>query len=290
MKILCGRASVPGVKNSSAKSQEKPHTEAKSKASNGKIYFFIRWTLVIGVIAAWEITARMALYNTFFTSYPSEILKDLIQFAASGKLARHTSITLQEAFWGLFYGTTAGISIGVLFAQFDALGKIFNPIITAINSIPQLALAPVYVLWFGLGMASKVFLSGLMVFFIVFSSTYSAIKNTEQHLIESAHLLGANSFQTVWYVVIPACMPFIFTGIRGGVGACMVGAIIGEYMGASGGFGWMVSYATSYFRVERVMSCIVILLLVGVSLDFLLDKIESYILKWRFETKLSLEL
>ena len=268
----------------------KTDKSAKTNATNGKIYFFIRWALIITAIAAWEISARMALYNTFFTSYPSAIVQDLIKFAASGKLIRHTSITLQEAFWGLFFGTTIGISIGVLFAQFDALGKIFNPVITAINSIPQLALAPVYVLWFGLGMASKVFLSGLMVFFIIFSSTYSAIKNTEQHLVESAHLLGANSFQTVWYVIIPACMPFIFTGIRGGVGACMVGAIIGEYMGASGGFGWMVSYATSYFRVERVMSCIVILLMVGLSLDFILDKIEEFILKWRFETKLSLEL
>lgn len=260
------------------------------KTNNNKNYFIIRWLIIIGAIAAWEISARLNLYNTFFTSYPSAILMDLIKFSASGKLARHTSITLQEAFLGLFYGTSTGILIGVIFAQFDTLGKIFNPILTAINAIPQLALAPVYVLWFGLGIASKVFLSGLMVFFIVFFSTYSAIKNTDQNLIESAHLLGANSFQTLWYIVIPACMPFIFTGIRGGVGACMVGAIIGEYMGASGGFGWMISYATSYFRIERVMSCILILLMVGILLDFCLDKAERFILRWRCETMLSLDL
>lgn len=253
-------------------------------------YFIIRWGIIIGAIAAWEISAQLNLYNTFFTSYPSAIIADLIQFAASGKLARHTVVTLQEAFLGLFYGASIGILIGVIFAQFDALGKIFNPILTAINAIPQLTLAPVYVLWFGLGMASKVFLSGLMVFFILFFSTYSAIKNTEQNLIESAHLLGANSFQTLWYVVIPTCMPFIFNGIRGGVGACMVGAIIGEYMGASGGFGWMISYATSYFKIERVMSCIIILLIVGIILDFCLDKVERFILRWRCETQLSLDL
>ena len=264
--------------------------ELNRKKTNKKTYFIIRWLIIFGAIAAWEISARLDLYNTFFTSYPSAIFMDLIEFSASGKLARHTFITMKEAFLGLFYGTSIGILIGVIFAQFDALGKIFNPILTAINAIPQLTLAPVYVLWFGLGIASKVFLSGLMVFFILFFSTYSAIKNTEQNLIESAHLLGANSFQTLWRVVIPACMPFIFTGIRGGVGACMVGAIIGEYMGASGGFGWMVSYATSYFRIERVMSCIVILLIVGIILDFCLDKIERFILRWRYETKLSLDL
>lgn len=260
------------------------------KTATNKTYFIIRCALVLGALAAWEVSARLGWYNTFFTSYPSAIMKDLIEFAASGKLARHTFITLQEAFLGLFYGTAIGILTGVLFAQFDALGKIFNPLLTAINSIPQLTLAPVYVLWFGLGIASKVFLSGLMVFFILFFSTYTAIKNTEQNLIESAHLLGADAFQTLRHVVLPSCMPYIFTGIRGGVGACMVGAIIGEYMGASGGFGWMVSYATSYFRIERVMSCIVILLVVGISMDFCLDKVERSILRWRPETKLSLEL
>ncbi|WDP84767.1 MAG: ABC transporter permease [Desulfobacter sp.] len=258
------------------------------KADKKIVYFAIRWSLILGAVAAWEISARLNLYNTFFTSYPSVILKDLMEFAASGKLARHTFITLQEAFLGLFYGTSAGILTGVVFAQFDPLGKIFNPILTALNAIPQLTLAPVYVLWFGLGIASKVFLSGLMVFFILFFSTYSAIKNTEQNLIESAHLLGDNSFQTLWHVVIPACMPFIFSGIRGGVGACMVGAIIGEYMGSSGGFGWMVSYATSYFKIERVMSCIIILLIVGVLLDYCLERIERFILRWRSETQLSL--
>lgn len=260
------------------------------KTTNHRIYFIIRCIIVLGALAAWEVSARSGWYNTFFTSYPSAIAKDLVEFAASGKLARHTFITLQEAFLGLFYGTAIGILTGVLFARFDALGKIFNPLLTAVNSIPQLTLAPVYVLWFGLGIASKVFLSGLMVFFILFFATYTAIKNTEQQLIESAHLLGANSFQTLRHVVVPACMPYILTGLRGGVGACMVGAIIGEYMGASGGFGWMVSYATSYFRIERVMSCIVILLVVGVSLDFCLDQVERAILRWRHETKLSLEL
>jgi NitT/TauT family transport system permease protein len=249
--------------------------------------FWCRTLLIVGLLCLWEAAARLEWYNSFFTSYPTEILADLITFARSGDLAYHTIITLREAFLGLLFGTLSGILLGVLFGQFVILGKIFTPILTAINGIPQLALAPVYVLWFGLGLTSKVFLAGLMVFFCVFFSTYNAIRNTEQRLIESAHILGAGSAATLWYVVLPSCMPWILSGIRSGVGACMVGAIIGEYMGASGGFGWMVTYATSYFMIRRVMSCILILLLVGMVLNRTLDFLERRILKWRTDTKLS---
>ena len=236
--------------------------------------FIIRTVLIIGLLSLWETAARMEWYNPFFTSYPTEIATDLIEFIKSGDLAYHTVITLREAFLGLFFGTVA-------------MGKIFTPILTAINGIPQLTLAPVYVLWFGLGLTSKVFLAGLMVFFCVFFSTYNAIRNTEQKLIESAHILGANSIQTLWHVVLPYCMPWILSGIRSGVGSCMVGAIIGEYMGASGGFGWMVTYATSFFMIRRVMSCILILLLVGMLMNWSLDLLEKKVLKWKVDTKLT---
>ena len=258
----------------------------KNKKYSG--IFILRVVLVLTALLLWEYVARKGYINVFYTSYPSEIIKDLIEFYTSGDLERHTKITLQEALLGLFYGSIVGILLAVIFSQFKKLGKLIIPILSAINCIPQLALAPVYVLWFGLGLSSKVFLAAFMVFFCVFFSTYNAIKNIEQSLVESSSLLGANSLQTLFYVVLPACMPWILSGIRGGVGACMIGAIIGEYMGASGGFGWMVTYAASYFNVKRVMSCIFILLLVGLFLNWLLDRVENLLLKWRVESDLSI--
>lgn len=254
--------------------------------SNKKIVL-IRTLLLIIFVAGWEISARLKLYNPFFTSYPSEIAADLLAFIESGDLWYHTALTLQEAFLGLFVGVVSGIFLAVVFGQFKTFGKIMVPILTAINGIPQLALAPVYVLWFGLGLLSKVFLAGLMVFFCVFFSTYNAIRNIDQELIESAHILGAGKLATLWYVVLPSCMPWILSGVRGGVGACMVGAIIGEYMGASGGFGWMVTYATSFFMIRRVMSCIFILLLVGIFINWFLGFAERKILRWKNESTLS---
>lgn len=262
----------------------------KRKNKNERIVIItVRTVLVLFFILVWEFCARRGYYNSFFTSYPSEILKDLLGFFKSGELAKHTAITLTEALLGLFYGTLIGVITAIIFGYFSVLGKIITPVITAISGIPQLTLAPVYVLWFGLGLTSKIFLAGLMVFFNVFFSTYNAIKNIDRQLIESANLLGAGNIQTLRTVVVPACMPWILSGIRGGVGSALVGAIIGEYMGSSGGFGWMITYSTSYFNIKRVMSCILILLLVGLVLNKLLDFAESKMLIWKTETTLSMK-
>ena len=247
----------------------------------------VRLLLIAGLLILWEFMVRSGRLSSFYTSYPSEIAADLWEVYTSGDLYQHASITLREAFTGLFYGTIIGVAVGVVFGQFTFLGHVLKPIITAIYGIPQLTLAPVYILWFGIGLQSKIFLAGLMAFFNIFFATYGAIQDMEPKLIESAHLLGANRLQTLLRVVLPTCTPWIMSGFRSALGSSLIGAIVGEYMGAAAGFGWMVAYATSYFRMKRVMSCIVILLLVGLILNFVLDKIESLLLKWRPATTLN---
>lgn len=266
---------------------EKRTTKIQQNIPDLKI-ITIRAIFIICFVIFWEMAARNNAKIAFYTSYPTEILLDLVDFSKSGDLFRHVGITLKEAYLGLLYGSLIGILIGVFFSQFKFMGKIFVPIISAIQGIPQLTLAPLYILWFGIGLKSKVFLSALMVFFNVFSSTYNGIKNIDQKLIESATLLGASKAQILWNIVIPTSMPWIMSGIRIGASICMVGAIIGEYIGSSGGLGWMVTYASSFFQIRRVMSCIVVLLIVGLLVNSIFEKIERYILKWRSETNLSM--
>lgn len=258
----------------------------ESKKLN-KNAFYIRALLLILLIILWESGARLNWFNPFFTSYPSEILIDLYEFTVSGDLWYHASITLTEAVLGLIIGVVLGLAIGMLLAQFKLLGRIITPIFSGINTIPQLALAPIYVLWFGLGLTSKVFLAALMCFFNVFFQTYNSIRSTDQQLIESAHILGATRYETLIHIVVPSCMPYILSGIRSGISASMVGAIIGEYLGAAGGFGWMITYATSYFMIRRVMSSILILLLFGLVLNKILDLVEERVLIWYEETSLT---
>lgn len=258
------------------------------KNSQAGYALIIRIFFIGAVVIFWELLARNNTRIAFYTSYPSEILLDLIKFAHSGDMLRHVGITLQEAYLGLLYGSFLGILIGVFFSQFSIFGKIFTPIISAIQGIPQLTLAPLYILWFGIGLKSKVILATLMVFFNVFIATYSAIKNIDQKLIESATLLGANKVQILWHIVIPTSMPWILSGVRIGASICMVGAIIGEYIGSSGGLGWMVTYASSFFQIGRVMSCISVLLIIGLLVSSILERIERYLLRWRSEINLKM--
>ena len=248
-----------------------------------------RYAILFLLLFAWETAAHAGRIDPFYTSYPSEILSDLWQFAASGELAMHAAITIEEALWGLFYGTVFGVGCGVLFSQIRFLGNVIYPIITAMAGIHQLTLSPLYILWFGFGLKSKVILAGMMVFFGVFGSTFNAIKNLDQRWIEASLLLGASPFQTLWLVVVPTCMPWIISAVRSGVGSCMVGAIMGEYMGASGGFGWMISFAASYFEIKRVLSCILVLLVFNRVLNWILNRLEKRLLLWRPETKLSIK-
>lgn len=264
--------------------------KAKSKFNKNEFgATLLRYGILTTLLLIWEFGARSGKIDPFYTSYPSEILADLWQFMISGELAMHAAITIEEALWGLFYGTVLGVGCGVLFSQIKFLGNVISPIITAMAGIPQLTLSPLYILWFGFGLKSKVILAGMMVFFGVFGSTYNAIKNLDQRLIEASILLGANAYDTLWLVVIPTCMPWIISAIRSGVGSCMVGAIMGEYMGASGGFGWMISFAASYFEIKRVLSCILVLLIFNRTLNWILNRLEKRLLLWRPETNLSLK-
>ncbi len=269
--------------------KEKKEKRIKRERNDQRAALLIRSALIAAALFFWEYQATREVYNPIFTSYPSAIIADLKIFVTSGELYKHALITLSEVFWGLLFGSVIGIALAVFFGYFVFVGKIFTPIISAISCIPQLALAPIYVLWFGLGLKSKIFLSGLMVFFIVFSTTYRAIRTMDKGILESANLLGASDFQILRTVVIPSCMPWILSGVRGGISSALIGAIIGEYIGSKGGFGWMITYSTSYFNIGRVMSCIVILLAVGLGLNKIMDLMENKLLIWRTDTTLQAE-
>lgn len=253
------------------------HVDARGDA----MQMFLRLTLFLALMAGWEVLAVTGIVNPFYSSQPSHILKDFPVFYSSGDLLKHTGVTLAEAMWGLLCGTLTGIAVAFLLGLFDFFGKVLEPFITALYGIPKLALAPIFVLWFGLGIESKVIMSSLLVFFLVFFSTYGGIKSVDRNILTSVRLMGANQTQIVFRVILPSALPWILAGVRGGLGASLIGAIVGEYMGASAGLGWVISYATSFFKVDRVMSCIFILFLVGIVFNMALKHAEKLLLRWR---------
>lgn len=251
------------------------------EARGNTMQVVLRVALFLGLLAGWELLAVSGLINPFYSSQPSHVLMDIPVFYSTGDMLKHTGVTLAEAMWGLLIGTVFGIAIAFLLGLFDFFGKVVEPFITALYGIPKLALAPIFVLWFGLGIESKVIMSALLVFFLVFFSTYGGIKSVDRNILTSVRLMGATQGQIVVKVILPSSVPWIIAGVRGGLGASLIGAIVGEYMGASAGLGWVISYATSFFKVDRVMSCIFILFVIGVVFNMVLKHVEKTLLKWR---------
>jgi len=237
--------------------------------------------MIVFALILWEVLAGLKIINPFYSSRPSVIFLDFYQFLISGDLSKHLMITLKEALAGLFLGTAAGIIVGAVLGRIRWVADIFGPIITALYGIPKLALAPIFILWFGLGAESKIFISGLLVFYLVFFSTFEGIRSVNSDMVSAIKLMGATRFQIYRSVILPSCVPWILTGIRGGIGASLLGAIVGEYMGASAGLGWMVQYATTTYQVERVMSCLLVLLFMGLVFNKGLSFCEGRLLKWR---------
>jgi NitT/TauT family transport system permease protein len=254
------------------------HTDNRTQAlkNRGIIFGVISLALIV-----WEVGAEIGAINTFYASQPSAIFLDLYRFVVTGEVLIHLTTTLQEALGGLIFGTLAGIACGVILGQIKFLADILEPIITALYGIPKLALAPIFILWFGLGIESKIFISALLVFYLVFFSTFEGIRSVDKNVVSAIQLMGASRYQVFRHVTLPSCIPWILTGVRGGIGASLLGAIVGEYMGASAGLGWMVQYATTTYQVDRVMSCLLILLLIGLVFNKALKFCEKRLLKWR---------
>lgn len=232
-------------------------------------------------LLAWEFSVRSGFINSFYASQPTAIIKDFYGFIVSGEAVPHILTTLSESILGLILGTLTGILFGVVLGQIRFLADVLEPIISALYGIPKLALAPIFILWFGLGMESKIFISSLLVFYLVFFSTFEGIRSVDANIIAAVKIMGANRYQVFSRVTLPSCVPWIITGVRGGIGASLLGAIVGEYMGASGGLGWMVQYSTTTYQVDRVMTCLLILLIIGLIYSKTLRLIENRILRWR---------
>jgi NitT/TauT family transport system permease protein len=255
-------------------------TDAAVRRSNAKVFLW-RLLLILALLAVWELLARTKTIDPFFFGQPSAIAVDIKKALVTGEILPHIKVTLQEALTGLLIGTVAGISSAFILGRLDVLARILDPIIMALYGIPKLALGPIFILWFGLGMKSKIFLAALMVFFLVFFNAYAGFKNVDISLVNAVRLMGANRRQILLKVVLPSSVPWLMAGIKAGLGAALLGAVVGEYLGANAGLGWMVEYAGGMYDIARVFTCIIVLMSLMAVLNAGLGFIERRLLKWR---------
>jgi NitT/TauT family transport system permease protein len=226
---------------------ERCTTSGKNRTD--RIALAARVLLIVLVVLIWESLARNNARIAFYTSFPSEILTDLFVFTTSGELLRHVGITLSEAYLGLLYGALLGVLLGILCGQFPPFGRILAPIVSAVQGIPQLTLAPLYILWFGIGLKSKVILSALMVFFNVFYIDIRGCPETSRSKTErGGDPPGGEQAADPAAHRPAASMPGIPLGVRIGASVCNGGRHHRRVHRLLRGLGWMVTYASRSSR------------------------------------------
>lgn len=251
-----------------------------------KVWVYIWRIIVIGVILlSWEMGVKYKAFDVFYTSQPSEIFSDLAKMFLTGEIIPHIAVTLEEALLGLAFGTIAGVIVGFVLGRFEPMAQVLDPIIMALYGIPKLALGPLFILWFGLGIKSKVFIALISVFFLTFFSAYSGFKNVSPDLLNTVRLMGATQGQILRKIIFPSCVPWLLSGLRASLGAALLGAIVGEYIGANSGLGWMVNYASGMYNTTRVLSTIVILSTLMAIMNGCVSLLTNRLLKWRTSTE-----
>jgi NitT/TauT family transport system permease protein len=236
-------------------------------------------TILVIILAAWQFGVTDASLPYF--SRPSLVAAKLYELLTHQDIYRHIYVTLTEIALGYALGASFGLVLGFVLGRSSFLSATFEPYIMGLYSIPKIALAPVFIVWLGLGMASKVAVVFVASFFLVFFNTYSELLSINEEFVRLARLMGASWPQTVVRVILPAAAPQIFLGLRTAVPYAVIGAVIGEYIGASEGLGYFILYASQTYDAPSLFAGIIILVAIVFLANFGLSRLEGRVIRWR---------
>ena len=241
------------------------------------------WQVAVGVgaLAVWEALVSARLLDPFFVSQPTEIARRVAAWSGDGTIWLHLATTLEESLLGLLIGSALGIALGFWFGRSPALAMVFDPYIKMLNAVPRIVLAPLFLLWFGLGIWSKVALAVTLVFFIMFFSTYQGVRDADRVLIDNVRMLGASQRQLVRHVLVPSALTWIFSSLQASLGFAMVGAVVGEYLGSTRGLGYVISQAEGTFDTTGVFAGMTVLAIVVVLISAAVSRLERWLLAWK---------
>jgi len=218
----------------------------------------------------------------FFFGEPLKIFGRIgAWFVTNADIYQHLWVTLLETLLAFAIGTVLGLGFGLWLALSPLAGRIADPYIKALNSMPRVILAPIFSVWFGLGIASKVALGVTLVFFIVFFNVYQGVKEVSPVVLANARMLGANQKQLLRHVYLPSATSWVFSSLHTSVGLAFVGAVVGEYLGSSQGVGYLILQAEGTFDINTVMAGILVLTGFALLLDALVGRIERRLMKWQ---------
>jgi NitT/TauT family transport system permease protein len=231
--------------------------------------------------AAWHLLTRAQVLSPFFFGEPLLVLRRIGDWFATGKIFPHLGVTLLETLLAFAIGTAAGLLVGLWLALNPFASRLLDPYIIAVNSMPRVILAPIFAVWFGLGIWSKVLLGVTLVFFIVFFSVYHGVKEVSPVVLDNARMLGAGTKQLLRHVYLPSATAWVFSSLHASVGMAFVGAVVGEYLGSARGVGYLILQAEGVFDINTVLAGVLVLTACALLLDRLVGIAERRLLVWR---------
>ena len=248
----------------------------------------LAWQIGVAVVvlALWQFFATVEVFGKillppFFFSNPADVFAQIVRWFSTGTIWKHLAITLWESILAFVIGSALGVLVGFWFARQPRVAAVFDPYVKMANALPRVVLAPIFALWLGLGIWSKVALGVTLVFFIVFFNVYQGVKEVSTTVLDNGRMLGMNDRQLMRHVYWPSALSWMFSSLHTSVGFAVVGAVVGEYLGSAAGLGYLILQAEAMFDVAGVFAGMFVLSVFVLIIDYGVTLAERRLLVWR---------
>jgi len=232
------------------------------------------------LLAVWEAAGRADMLDPMYVPNPSRIGAAIVELFSDGRIWPHLEATFTAALGGLALGIAVGILFGVVAALLPLIAELLEPVMTVLNAIPRVILAPLFVIWFGIGLASKVALSFILVAVLIFFTVFTGIRQVDRKLVERVVTLGGDRWSLVRHVYLPSVAAWVLGNLKIAVGFAFTGACVGEFVAATRGLGYLLSFAQSTYNAALMFALILLILVVVLLIFAVAGRLEKYLLRW----------
>jgi NitT/TauT family transport system permease protein len=244
-------------------------------------YAWIRQLIALVVLLSiWEAAGRVGMLNPLFLPSPSRIGAALVDLFSDGRIWPHLDATFTAALGGLALGILIGILLGVVAALVPFAAELLEPVMSVFNAIPRVILAPLFVIWLGIGLASKIALSFILVAVLIFFTVFTGIRQVDRRLVERVVTLGGDRWALVRHVYLPSVTAWVLSNLKIAVGFAFTGALVGEFVAATRGLGYLLSFAQSTYNAALMFALIFLILVVVLLIFGIAGRLEKYLLRW----------
>ncbi len=241
-----------------------------------------RAAALLSLLTAWEAASRAGVLDPFYAPPPSAVADVMVTLAAGGDLWPHLGATAAAAFAGLLVGLVLGVALGFAAALVPLVADLLEPVMILLNAIPRVILAPLFVIWLGIGLASKLALATILVTVLIFFAVYNGFREVDQRLVERVRTLGGGRRTLVREVYVPSVTSWVLGSFKVAVGFAFTGAVVGEFVASSRGLGYLLQFAQGTYNAALTIALILIIMAIVLLLFACAERIERRLLRWRY--------